>query len=99
MQIGVVFPQNEIGTDPSAIRDYAQTVEDLGYTHILAYDHVLGANPNRPEGFKGPYTYQSSFHEPFVLYSYIAAITRKIGLVRFAAAAGQGHPAQVQSFG
>ncbi|HKJ38907.1 MAG TPA: LLM class F420-dependent oxidoreductase [Anaerolineales bacterium] len=81
MQIGIVFPQNEIGTDPLAIRDYAQTAEGLGYTHILAYDHVLGANPDRPEGFKGPYTYQSSFHEPFVLYSYIAAITQKIGLV------------------
>lgn len=81
MQIGVVFPQNEIGTDPSAVRDYAQTTEELGYTHILAYDHVLGANPDRPEGFEGPYTYRSSFHEPFVLYSYIAAVTQKIGLV------------------
>jgi probable F420-dependent oxidoreductase len=81
MQIGIVFPQNEIGTDPLVIRDYAQTAEGLGYTHILTYDHVLGANPDRPEGFKGPYTYQSSFHEPFVLYSYIAAITQKIGLV------------------
>ena len=81
MQIGIVFPQNEIGTDPLVIRDYAQTAEELGYTHILAYDHVLGANPDRLEGFKGPYTYQSSFHEPFVLYSYIAAITQKIGLV------------------
>jgi len=81
MHIGVVFPQNEIGTDPLAIRDYAQTGEELGYTHILAYDHVLGANPDRPEGFKGPYTYQSSFHEPFVLYSYMAAITQKIGFV------------------
>jgi probable F420-dependent oxidoreductase len=81
MQIGIVFPQNEIGTDPLVIRDYAQTAEGLGYTHILAYDHVLGANPDRPEGFQGPYTYESSFHEPFVLYSYIAAITQKIGLV------------------
>jgi len=81
MKIGIVFPQNEIGTDPLVIRDYAQTAEGLGYTHILAYDHVLGANPDRPEGFKGPYTYQSSFHEPFILYSYIAAITQKIGLV------------------
>ena len=54
MQIGIVFPQNEIGTDPLVIRDYAQTAEGLGFTHILAYDHVLGANPDRPEGFKGP---------------------------------------------
>ena len=60
---------------------HRQLSDELGYTHILAYDHVLGANPDRPEGFKGPYTYQSSFHEPFVLYSYIAAITQKIELV------------------
>ena len=82
MQIGVVFPQNELGTaDPAVIRDYAQTAEGLGFTHILAYDHVLGANPNRPEGFNGPYTFKSAFLEPFVLYSYIAALTQKIGLV------------------
>jgi alkanesulfonate monooxygenase SsuD/methylene tetrahydromethanopterin reductase-like flavin-dependent oxidoreductase (luciferase family) len=48
MQIGVVFPQTEIGNDPSAIRDYAQTAEGLGFSHVLAYDHVLGANPQRP---------------------------------------------------
>ena len=54
MRIGVVFPQTEIGSDPAAIRDYAQTAEGLGFTHVLAYDHVLGANPDRPEGFTGP---------------------------------------------
>ena len=46
MHIGVVFPQTEFGNDPAAIRDYAQQAEALGYTHILAYDHVLGANPD-----------------------------------------------------
>jgi len=81
MRIGVVFPQTEIGSDPAAIRDYAQTVEGLGFTHILAYDHVLGANPDRPEGFTGPYTYQSQFHEVFVLFSYLAGITQRLEFV------------------
>lgn len=78
MKIGVVFPQTEFGNDPRAIRDYAQTVEGLGYSHIIAYDHVVGANPNRPGGWHGPYTCDTPFHEPFALFSYMAAITRTI---------------------
>ena len=62
MRIGVVYPQTEFGNDPQAIRDYAQTAEGLGYTHVLAYDHVLGANPERPGGWDGPYTYLSLIH-------------------------------------
>lgn len=81
MNIGVIFPQTEFGSDPAAIQDYAQTAEGLGFTHIVAYDHVLGANPNRPGGWKGPYTHESAFQEPFVLFSYIAAFTQKIGFV------------------
>ena len=45
MKIGITFPQTEIGADPSVLRDYAQAAEELGYSHILAYDHVLGADP------------------------------------------------------
>lgn len=78
MKIGVVFPQTEYGDDPVAIRDYAQTAEGLGYSHIVAYDHVLGANPQRPGGWQGPYTYQHPFLEPFVLFSYMASVTQKI---------------------
>lgn len=79
MQFGAVYPQVEYASDPAAIRDYAQTAEDLGYTHILAYDHVVGANPDRPGGWKGPYTYQSPFQEPFVLFAFMAGVTRRIG--------------------
>lgn len=75
MKVGVVFPQTEIGNDPAVIRDYTQTAEGLGFTHVLAYDHVLGANPERPGGWRGPYTYRTPFHEPFVLFSFMAAIT------------------------
>jgi probable F420-dependent oxidoreductase len=81
MKIGVTFPQTEFGSDLAAIRDYAQTAEGLGFTHILAYDHVLGANPARPGGWQGPYTYQSAFQEPFVLFGYMAGVTEKIEFV------------------
>jgi probable F420-dependent oxidoreductase len=81
MNIGVVFPQVEIGQDPAAIRDYAQAVEAMGYTHILAFDHVLGANPERPGGWKGPYSYRHMFHEPFVLFGFLAAVTQRVELV------------------
>lgn len=78
MRIGVVFPQIEFPADPAAVRDYAQTAEELGFTHILAYDHVLGANPDRPGGWRGSYAYQDPFYEPFVLFGYMAAVTRRI---------------------
>jgi len=78
MRIGMVYPQTEYGNDPAAIRDYAQTAEGLGFTHILVYDHVLGANPQRPGGLNGPYTHQSAFLEPFSLFSYMAGFTQHI---------------------
>jgi probable F420-dependent oxidoreductase len=81
MKIGVVFPQTEIGQDPAVIRDYAQAVESMGYTHILAFDSVIGANPDRPGGWDSPYTYRHAFHEPFVLFGFCAAVTRRIELV------------------
>jgi probable F420-dependent oxidoreductase len=78
---GAVLPQIEIGADPADIRTYAQTVESLGYDYILAYDHVLGANPERPGGWNGPYTFRETFHEPMVLYGYLAGITQRLELV------------------
>jgi len=81
VQIGVVFPQSEIGSDPSVIRDFAQAAESLGYSHLLVYDHVLGAHPDREPRLTGPYTHETSFHEPFVLLGYLAGQTRTLGLV------------------
>jgi probable F420-dependent oxidoreductase len=81
MRIGVVFPQTEITADPHMVRAYAQAVEALGYTHILAYDHVVGADlTNRPD-WRGPYNMHSLFHEPFVLFGYLAGLTLRIELV------------------
>lgn len=78
MKIGVIFPQTEFKPDPVAVRDYAQAVESLGFTHMHAYDHILGANPERTGGWSGRYTYQDPFFEPFVLFSYLAGLTHKI---------------------
>ncbi|MCW2686850.1 MAG: class F420-dependent oxidoreductase [Mycobacterium sp.] len=75
MQIGVVFPQTELGGDVRAVRAYAQGVEQLGYSHLLTYDHVVGADPEIHRGWAGPYDVHTTFHEPFVLFGYIAAIT------------------------
>jgi len=75
MQIGVTFPQTEIGADPSAIRDYVQAAEEAGYSHLIVYDHVLGADPTNRPGWQ-KYTAQHMFHEPFVLFGYLAALTK-----------------------
>jgi probable F420-dependent oxidoreductase len=81
MKVGVVFPQTEIGQDPAVIRDYAQAVESMGYTHILAFDSVVGPNPDRPGGWDSPYDYRHAFHEPFVLFGFCAGVTQRIELV------------------
>jgi probable F420-dependent oxidoreductase len=75
MKIGVVFPQTEIGPDVGAVRAYAQRVEELGFTHVLAYDHVVGADPAVHRGWQGPYDVHTTFHEPLVLFGYLAAVT------------------------
>ena len=80
MKIGAIFPQIEIGSDPIGVRDYAQAVEDMGYTHICAYDHVLGASPEGRD-FPMAYTDKSMFHEVLVLFGYLAGITRRVDLV------------------
>ena len=80
MRVGVVFPQTEIGADPVSIRDYAQAAESLGYDHLLAYDHVLGANPDSRPSWTG-YRHTDMFHEPFVLFAYLAGITQRIEFV------------------
>ena len=75
MRIGVVFPQTEIGGDAGAVRSYALRVEELGFRHVLAYDHVVGADPAVHHGWQGPYDVATTFHEPLVLFGYLAGIT------------------------
>ncbi|MGI9612686.1 MAG: LLM class F420-dependent oxidoreductase [Acidimicrobiales bacterium] len=81
MQLGAVLPHNEIGTDPAAIKAYLQGVEELGMTHLLIYDHVMGADPDREGGYSGPYDKDTAFHEPFTFFAFAAAVTTSIDLV------------------
>lgn len=71
-----MFPQLESGTDIGAIREYLQAIEQLGYVHLVAYDHVLGADTSARPDWKGPYDQRSPFHEPFVFFGFAAAVTR-----------------------
>jgi len=81
MQFGAVLPTCEIGNDPVAIRDWAQAAESLGYAHIVAYDHVLGAvHADRDDKLWGPYTEADPFHEPFVVFAFLAGVTSTIEL-------------------
>jgi probable F420-dependent oxidoreductase len=76
MQIGVVFPQTELGGSAADARRYAEGVESLGFAHLLAYDHVLGADPDVHRPWLGPYDVRTTFHEPFVLFGFLAGLTR-----------------------
>ena len=89
MQIGCVFPQTEIGADPIAVRDYVQAAEQLGYAHLIAYDHVLGADTAYHRPWTGSYTKESMFHEIFVVFGYMAALTTSLELVSAIVILGQ----------
>ena len=75
MQIGAIYPQSELPPDPPTVRAYVRGVEDLGFRHILVYDHVVGADPAAYPGWNGPYDIDTTFHEPFVFFGFLAAIT------------------------
>jgi probable F420-dependent oxidoreductase len=81
MRVGVVFPQTELGGDVGAVRAYGQGVEELGFAHLLAYDHVLGADPAVHAPWRGPYDLATTFHEPFVMFGYLAGVTTTLELV------------------
>ena len=78
MKIGAVFPQTEIESDPVIIKDFAQSVEELGFNHLIAYDHVVGKNTTNIPDWKMPYSHKSSFQEPLMLFSYLAGVTNKL---------------------
>jgi probable F420-dependent oxidoreductase len=82
MQIGVVYPQIELDGDPDAVRRIGRAAEELGFDHLLAYDHVLGAvHEDRIPPLVGPYTERDPFHDPLVMFAHLAAVTERIGLV------------------
>jgi alkanesulfonate monooxygenase SsuD/methylene tetrahydromethanopterin reductase-like flavin-dependent oxidoreductase (luciferase family) len=79
MEIGVAYPQIELGGDPAAVGEFGRAVEDLGFDHIFAYDHVLGAvHADRTPPLTGPYTERDPFHDPLVMFAYLAGVTERI---------------------
>jgi alkanesulfonate monooxygenase SsuD/methylene tetrahydromethanopterin reductase-like flavin-dependent oxidoreductase (luciferase family) len=81
MKAGVVYPQIELGGDTGAVKAFAQAAEDLGYDHIVIYDHVLGAvHADREPKLTGPYRENDPFHEPLITYAYLAGVTKNLGL-------------------
>ena len=78
MKFGAIFPQYEVSSDVENIRTFMLEVEAMGYDYVLAYDHILGANPEREYELTGSYTYETQFHEIFSLFSYASGITTKL---------------------
>jgi len=95
MRLGAIFPQTEIGADPAAVRDFAQAAEGLGYEHLLVFDHVLGADASKRDNWDRPYSSADMFHEPFVLFGYLGAITQKLEFVTGVLILGQRQTALV----
>lgn len=79
MRIGLVYPQTELGGDPDAVRRIGRAAEALGFDYLLAYDHVLGAvHADREPPLRGPYTEHDPFHDPFVMFAYLAGMTERL---------------------
>lgn len=80
MQLGILFPQTEIGSDAGGLREYAQAVHELGFDHLVSYEHVLGAVPERLPKDYAPYGIDDAFHEIFTTYAFLAAAAPELGL-------------------
>lgn len=78
MKIGLIYPQTELRGDPAAVKQIAQAAEAMGFDYLLAYDHVVGASHDREPKLTGPYTEQHPFHDPFVMFTYAAALTQRL---------------------
>lgn len=82
MKIGVSYPVTEVAGDPDAIRKFVRAAEELGYTHVMTYDHVLKTpHEDREPKLTGPYTDKDSFHDPFVLFGFMAALSETLEFV------------------
>jgi probable F420-dependent oxidoreductase len=75
VQVGVLFPQTEIGADLGALRSFVEAADGLGYRHLVTYEHVLGADPSRHPNWPGPYDLRHGFHEPLVLFGWLSGFT------------------------
>lgn len=79
MKIGVSYPVTELAGNPDDVRKFVAAAEELGFSHMMAYDHVVKApHEGREPKLTGPYTEKDTFHDPFVLFAYAAALSQKL---------------------
>lgn len=79
MKIGAAYPTTEVAGDPDAVRKFCTAIEDLGFAHMMSYDHVVKCpHEGRDPPLTGPYTEKDSFHDPFVLFGFAAAVTTRL---------------------
>lgn len=82
MDIGVVFPTTEMGQDRAVLRDWLQTADGLGFSHVLLNDHVVGAeHENRDPPLANAYKIDDLFHEPLTFAAWGAGVTHNLGFV------------------
>lgn len=81
VRLGVLFPQTEIGSDPGGLKEYAQAVHELGFTHLVSYEHVLGAVPERLPADYAPYGIKDPFNEILTTWAFLAGAAPQLELV------------------
>jgi len=81
MELAVQYPADALGSDPEVLRGFAQAAEEAGYARLVMAEHVLGADPDRPGGWDGPYTHENHWPEPFTTFGFLAAVTERIELM------------------
>ena len=80
MKLGISLPVTDLGADPVVLRDFAQLAEGIGYHHLVVYDHVVGVDPASRPDWDGVDSSDDIYHDPFVLFGYLAGQTRTIEL-------------------
>jgi alkanesulfonate monooxygenase SsuD/methylene tetrahydromethanopterin reductase-like flavin-dependent oxidoreductase (luciferase family) len=81
MKAGAVYPQIELGGDTGAVKAFAQAAENLGYNHIVIYDHVLGAaHAGREPKLTGPYKERRSLPRAVGHLRYLSGVTEYLEL-------------------
>ena len=76
MKFGAALPITAM-SDPIAIRDYAQALDGAGFDVLTTAGHLLAVPAerytDRPQA-----TYAGPFHDPFVVFAYLAGLTQRL---------------------
>ncbi len=79
LKLIVGFGNTSVGLDFDDIRQLVVGLEEAGFDGVSTNDHVIGAHPDRSDGITMN-TVDTAVHEPLVLLSMIAAVTKRLEL-------------------